>query len=138
MIFSNFFSSTVTVVSLPNTSERETIAAGDKPDSVALQPEEVFAARFEADGLTLAWERNYLAERYNIYRGAIASVRRHGACRNGVDDDLTDTHFSDLELPGPGEGFSYLIAIDHDGSQGILGYASDGTLRQPDRVCPGE
>lgn len=132
----NFFSSTVTVVNLPDTENRSTVPAGTNPDSVAVQPEEVRGLRFEADKQTLAWDTQALAERYNVYRGLVSALPDYGSCRNSDDPDLTDTAFADPELPAAGEAFSYLVSILHEGIEGILGYASSGTLREPAIPCP--
>lgn len=132
----NFFSSTVTVVNLPDTENRSTVPAGTNPDSVAVQPEEVRGLRFEADKQTLAWDTQALAERYNVYRGLVSALPDYGSCRNGEDPDLTDTAFADPQQPAAGEAFCYLVSIVHEGIEGILGYASGGTLREPTAACP--
>lgn len=132
---SNFFSATVTVVHLPDVANRETVAAGSSPDSVAIQPEEVRGVRFLADKQTLSWVRQYLASEYSIYRGLLVSLPDYGSCRNPSDPDTADTFFVDPENPTSGEGFIYLVSISHDGLEGILGYATDGALRQPQVSC---
>jgi YVTN family beta-propeller protein len=129
----NFFSSEITAVHFPDTDVRETIGTGANPDSVVILPEKVFGLRF--GGTTLRWQRNFLADSYNVYRGPISSLPDYGTCQNADDPNLQDTVFVDTELPPSGEAFFYLVSIRHDGNDGILGYATDGTLRVPRLPC---
>lgn len=131
---SNFFSSAVTAIELPDTSQRETIPAGTNPDSVAIQPEEVRAVRF-ADDETLRWDAQSLADTYDVYRGDLEGLPDYGECVNASDPDLTDTTFVDPGVPGAGAGFAYLVGIVDDGRPGVHGYASDGTPREPTVPC---
>ncbi len=132
---SNFFSSTVTSIDLPAGIDRETIPCGTNPDSVAIRPERVRGLGFAADRQTLAWDTQFLADSFNVYRGALHTLPDYGSCRNADDPDLTDTEFVDAELPPGGEGFFYLVSITHDGLEGVLGFATDGTLREPVPRC---
>ena len=132
---SNFFSSTVTVIHLPDTSLRETVPAGINPDSVAIQPEEARGLRFLADRETLTWDDQFLADEYNVYRGDLATLPDYGDRANSRDPDLTDTIFVDPEVPDPGSGFLYLVSITHDGLEGIRGYSTSGSLREPQVAC---
>lgn len=131
----NFFSASVTVVHLPDTSVRDSVPAGSSPDSVAIEPEEVRDVRFLADRRTLSWMENFLADRYDVYRGPLTALPDYGSCRNGSDPDLSDTVFLDTELPAEGQSFFYLVSIHHEGIAGILGYATDGAAREPGSPC---
>ena len=131
----NFFSSSVTVVDLPDTGMRPTIPTGSNPDSATILPETVSGVGF-ADESTLVWAPNFVAQEYSVYRGTVSELPDYGSCRNGDDADLSDLQFSDTDVPGAGEAFLYLVAIRHDGPEGIVGYATDGTLRQPSTPCP--
>ncbi len=129
----NFFSSEVTSVNLSDTDVRETIGTGANPDSVVILPMQIFGLKFS--GATLRWQRNFLADSYNLYRGLISSLPDYGTCQNADDPNLQDSEFVDTELPPSGEAFFYLVSIRHDGNEGILGYATDGTLRVPQPPC---
>ncbi len=129
----NFFSSEVTAVNLPDTDVREAIRTGANPDSVVILPKRVFGVRFGRS--TLGWRRNFLVDSYNVYRGLVSSLPDYGTCPNADDPDLQDTVFLDTELPPSGEALFYLVSIRHEGNDGILGYATDGTLRVPRPPC---
>jgi YVTN family beta-propeller protein len=131
----NFFSSQVTVIHVPDTEVREIVTTGANPDSVVVQPEEVFGLRF-LDSTTLRWPRNFLADSYNVYRGDVLALPGGGSCLNAADPDTTDEVFVDVELPSRGQTFFYLVTIRHGSFEGIAGHATDGTLRAPENPCP--
>lgn len=132
---SNFFSSSVTIVDLADTSQRETVAAGTNPDSVAVQREEVRGLRFASDRQTLTWTRQFLAERYAVYRGTLADLPAPGPC--AADPDPSDLEFADADTPPVGSGFTYLVAIVTAADRvGLLGFSSAGDLRTVAAGCP--
>jgi YVTN family beta-propeller protein len=133
----NFDWSMVTIVDLSNTALRETVPAGTYPNSVIVLPDEVFDVQVDVDPVILSWQRNYVADGYHTYRGVVSQLPDYGACVDSADPRLDDFRFEDPENPLPGDAFFYLVATDHDEIEGILGYATDGTLRQPAVACPG-
>ena len=132
---SNFFSSMVTIVNLPDIAARQFVATGSNPDSAIIQPEEIFELRFASNGELISWPRNFVADRYHVYRGDVAGLPDYGSCIDLADPVPTDTQFTDPEVPASGEAFFYLVSIGIDGDEGVLGHATDGTLRLPDPRC---
>jgi YVTN family beta-propeller protein len=128
--------STVTMVNLQHTSVRETVNTGAYPNSVVVLPDEVITVRYRADLVRLTWKRNYIADGYHIYRGVVSQLPDYGACADSADPNQSDYRFDDPELPPFGDAFFYLFTTEHDGTEGILGRATDGTLRQPEVACP--
>ncbi len=133
---SNFFSSIVTVVHLPDSSTREIVGAGTNPDSVSIQPEEIFGVAFDPDKTTMRWSENVMADRYDVYRDDVTALPAAGLCRNGDDPDLTDTTFVDTTVPANGAALFYVVGLTKDGRAGVLGHATSGDLRAPATACP--
>ena len=131
----NFFSSEITIINLPDTNVRQTIATGVNPDSVVILPTEVFNVRFLLDNETLSWSQSYLADSYDVYRGLVSTLPNYGTCLNAADIDLQDTVFMDQDTPPTGDAFFYLISVRHGIHEGERGYASDGTRREPNPAC---
>ena len=70
------------------------------------------------------------ADVYSVTRGEIASLAQdqYGPCRA---EGLETTSVEDLELPGPGQGFFYLVAAQSfDCGSGPLGFTSAEVTRQ--------
>jgi YVTN family beta-propeller protein len=135
MFVGNFDSSMVTVIQLPNTSARQFIPTGSKPDSALLLPEEVRGVRIGADRVTLTWDRQYLATAYHVYRTVGTAAGSSFDCASAPDPDPSDTTYIDPELPALGQLFTYTVAIVQGTREGILGYTSTGVLRHDATAC---
>ena len=89
--------------------------------SVLAQPGEVGDLQFGADGETLSWSPEPLADRYNIYRGYLhdLAVDFYGTTLEG---DVADTSYPEPTVPNTGRGFFYLVtAVDTAGDEGTMG-----------------
>jgi YVTN family beta-propeller protein len=135
MFVGNFDSSMVTVIQLPNTSSRQFVPTGSKPDSALLLPEEVRGVRIGSDRVTLTWDRQYLATEYHVYRTIGTVAVSAFQCASAPDPDPTDTTYVDPDLPALGQVFTYTVAIVQGAREGILGYTSTGVLRQEATTC---
>lgn len=87
---------------------------------------------------TLVWDPVPGAERYNSYRGNLATIAgSYGTCQNARDPNLNDTQFVDNDLPTPPPaGFHYLVSYLSEGIEAGLGSRSDGTPRDVAAPCP--
>lgn len=76
--------------------------------------------------------------RYNVYRSTLAAIRTgdFGACQNGRDPVLTDTQFSEPNVPPAGTGFTFLVAFVRNGAESSLGRTTAGAARMPAALCP--
>ena len=135
MFVGNFDASMVTVIPLPDTGARQFIPTGSKPDSALLLPEEVRGVRIGSDRATLTWDRQYLATAYHVYRTVGTVAGSSFQCAGAPDPDPSDTTYVDPDLPAPGQLFTYTIAIVQGAREGILGFTSDGVLRQRTTAC---
>jgi len=81
---------------------------------------------------TIDWDDPATADRYDVARGSLASlgVGAHGSC---VAQALTESSWTDPDLPAPGDGFFYLVRGEDTGcgGPGTWGEATDGTPRSP-------
>ncbi len=104
------------------------------------------ALGFEADDETMRWPGVPGADTYNVYRGDTSSLvdvdtnglpdGDYGVCLSGSDPDLTDTIFTDTNVPATGgDGFFYIRSVVTGGSED-LGTTSAGLARSPTVVCP--
>ena len=89
------------------------------------------------DRETLVWEDASLAGActFNLYRGSIRGVGRPdwGMC---IAARLGTNTFVDSSLPGPGEGFTYLVSAKGIDGEGTLGSTSLGDQRMAAGPCP--
>ncbi|MBP7147200.1 MAG: thrombospondin type 3 repeat-containing protein [Acidobacteria bacterium] len=78
-------------------------------------PQEVPGLHFTTPD-DLAWSPTAFADRYDILRGAPASLAAgdYGACENEHDPEPADTTFVDPETPAAGAGFTYLVRGRND------------------------
>ena len=99
-----------------------------------------------ADKQSVTWGAVSTAASYNTYRGNLADLTDnsddglpdsgYGECQNHLDNDVTDTVFSDPETPPGGAGFFYVVAfVDGTGESG-LGNTSAGFRREVELTCP--
>lgn len=135
MFVGNFDSAVVTMIQLPNTSARQLIPTGTKPDSALLLPEEVRGVRIGSDRVTLTWDRQYLATAYHVYRTVGTVAGSSFQCASAPDPDPSDTTYVDPDMPALGQLFTYTVAIVQGTREGILGYTSSGVLRQKATTC---
>ncbi len=87
------------------------------------------------DGYTFSWSAVPTADTYNIYRGDLGAfgAASYGTCfRQG----LSSPAFVDIGRPATGHTFTYLATGVRAGIEGILGFRSDGTVRQNNAPCP--
>ena len=82
-----------------------------------------------SDKQTLSWDPRLTAAAYHLYGGLVSelSCSFSGNCLDGLDPDLTDTVFTDTDVPGVGEGNFYLVtAVDVAGNESPLGTSACG------------
>lgn len=93
-----------------------------------------------ASHATLQWPALEGVQRYQVYRGSLASLRGgggYGACASAGEADPTDTVFQDAEDPGEGQGFFYLKSVlDGSGAERGLGTDGAGVPRTVLVSCP--
>ncbi|MBP7149751.1 MAG: FG-GAP repeat protein [Acidobacteria bacterium] len=110
-------------------------------DPRAGTPPEVGGLVF-ASPTSLNWPRGPLMDTFDVSRGQLPAPLPLdvGACQNSRDPDLSDTTFDDVEQPGIGEGFSYVVRARNArcGGPGTWGFSSDGTERDDSNpgACP--
>ena len=75
--------------------------------AIAQTPGEVDGVAFD-DPESLGWAAEPQAADYNLYRGALDGLRVEDPprCRAW---QLTATSYATLDVPGPGEGFVYVV-----------------------------
>lgn len=97
-------------------------------------PGEVTGLRF-TDATTLQWNPERSADRYELYRGGVASLPgTYGAC---LANDLTAQTASDTALPSTGQGFFYMVtARNRLREEGPKGFRSDGIEESNPLPCP--
>ncbi len=81
----------------------------------------------------LRWDPAAFATDYDISRGLLSAVDwdDYGACHTAHDVIRQDERFDELEAPGPGDGFFYLVRArnHHCGLVGSFGVRGDGSER---------
>jgi hypothetical protein len=82
---------------------------------------------------TVRWQRPPSADRFDVARGPTDRLPLvdYGACRNGLDPDLSDDAFIDGGVPVSGSSYFFLIrGVDTGcGGGGSLGTPSAGASR---------
>lgn len=79
---------------------------------------------------TLTWDAVGGATRYNVYRGNVSGLTDtnadrkpdggYGTCQNSRDANLTDTTFTDADVPTPTQkGFHYLVSYTAGTEKGL-------------------
>lgn len=89
-----------------------------------------------AEPTVLAWEGGAL---WDVAGGTLADLRSDGgvAAAGCLAEDLAQAGFEDPRpAPPPGEAFYYLIRAGGLCGDGVYGYGSDGSERQPIGACP--
>ncbi|MFQ5845105.1 MAG: hypothetical protein ACE5JG_08975, partial [Planctomycetota bacterium] len=77
------------------------------------------------------------ADGYNLYRGAIATLRQTGVyTQEALACGLAQTFYDDPAVPAPGEILFHLVAAVSGGVEGSLGHDSDGEERPSTGACP--
>ncbi len=103
--------------------------------------------RWQSDRVTLEWDPLSGAVSYNVYRGGLELLRDadgdglpdagYGDCQNQRDPDLSNTLFSDGEVPAAtGGGFFYLVSFTGPEGEKGLGNTSRGLRREAAGPCP--
>lgn len=85
---------------------------------------------------TISWDLVPTADRYDVVRGALASLAsgEYGAC---FADDVLGTSVPDGDVPGAGEGVSYLVRGVDSGCGGTGTWGGDGAgVERAIDVCP--
>jgi hypothetical protein len=92
------------------------------------------------------WEVRTAPERFNVYRGALATLRATGeytqdpltepAAARICDVLQAELPFEDSATPEAGRSWFYLVTLALAGREGPLGDASDGYPRVNARQCP--
>jgi hypothetical protein len=97
-------------------------------------PGEVTGLRF-TDATTLRWNPERSADRYELYRGLVASLPgTYGAC---LANDLAAQTTSDASLPSTGQGFFYMVtARNRLREEGPKGFRSGGIEEANPLPCP--
>ncbi len=112
-------------------SDRDSNNIGDACDG---NDGEVFGVRLT--GTRIDWEKESNSIGYNLYRGDLgaAPLLPLAACKIA---DLRTAYAVDLDLPGPADGFFYLVARrGSTGIEGSLGRKSNGAERAINTHCP--
>jgi hypothetical protein len=104
-----------------------------------------FSAGFPSK-TTMTWAPVEGAFLYYVYRGEVSGLidsvpdgmpdGGYGTCRSSSDPDVTDTTFTDAEVPLPGTGFHYLVSYFLISGETGLGTTSDGLPRVVQTPCP--
>ncbi len=100
-----------------------------------------------SDHQTLTWDAVTGATQYNVYRGNVSGLTDanndhlpdggYGTCQDSRDPNLTDTTFTDTDVPTAGQiGFFYLVDYKSGGVEKGLGYNSYGQARTVAVPCP--
>ncbi len=106
-------------------------------DPAAGRPPEIRSVSLTHDRIlgltTIRWQRPRSADRFDISRGTTdrLPLGDYGACRNGLDPDLSDNEFIDAGNPVSGSSYFFLIrGVDTGcGGAGSWGTTSSGASR---------
>ena len=98
-------------------------------------PGEVSGLRF-VDGSILAWDPEWSAGKYNLYRDLLGNLSGlgFGGCEQ---PGLTGTTVADATpMPPPGDGHFFLVTVENRlAEEGTKGFRTDGAERLGS-VCP--
>ncbi len=100
-----------------------------------------------ANKTTLSWDPVPNASRYNVYRGEVVGLNDanqdqepdggYGTCQNSRDSNLTDTSFTDTDVPSTAQqGFHYLVSYTDSDVEMGLGFSTFGNPRTVVAPCP--
>jgi subtilisin family serine protease len=104
-------------------------------------PSEVRGVGFDAGGTTLRWVSMALefgsGTRYELVRGALAELRSQGTIAGAecLAASLLPAAFTDAQVPGPGDGFYYVIRARNACGEGGWGSTGTGAPREH-AECP--
>lgn len=90
------------------------------------------------DHKTLIWEDKSLSgsDTFNLYRGDVTADLPAGSYGSCLADGLTDSTYSDGDLPVIDASFFYLVSGKNAFGEGPLGSDSAGNVRIPGSPCP--
>jgi hypothetical protein len=99
-----------------------------------------------ASKTSLTWDPVAGATQYNVYRGAQSALvdtnadhlpdAGYGTCQNARDANLTDTLFTEGDVPSASQGYFFLVGYKAAGLHKGLGTNSFGTPRTVLSPCP--
>jgi len=100
-----------------------------------VSPAEMGPLAFDGNGVDLTWVGSPAANGYNLYRAPMASLSL-GLAGDCLQGGLSTESTSDFDVPGPDQGYAYIVTGENAAGNGDSGFRFDGTPRVFGVPCP--